>query len=483
MLIGGLTAINAYQIRAAARERAVVTTLNLIRLVERQVFETMSKVDIALQTAVIEIDRELENDSPLAGARISEFLERQHALLPEVNGYRATDANGELRFGRLPPSGETFNIADREYFRYLKANPNAEVAVSGPILASVSRAWSIAIARPLRDKQGQFRGVVVATISVSEFHKKLQIVNLGNTGAATLRMSDMALVARATNASRTTEIEYGSTVTSQQLRRAIAESPAEGNYIAVTALDGIERVNAYMKVTNYPMYVIIGMATSDSAREWISQSLFVLTLGLLAIAITGLGAVSIAKQRDRDLKERIEVANKHAEELEQLALHDKLTGLPNRTLLEDRGKQAIAQHLRNQRTLAVAYLDLDGFKSVNDRLGHAAGDELLIELTLRMRDAVRDGDTLARIGGDEFVALINDLSDKQGATPVLQRLLAECSRPVQLSMARAEVSVSIGVAFMPDDGAELDLLMRKADHAMYRAKNHGRNNFAIFEES
>ena len=482
LLIIGLTSLNAYQIKAAAQERSAVTTLNLIRLVERQVYDTMSKVDIAMQTAAIEIDRDLASDDPESVEHISEFLKRQHALVPEAIGYRALDDAGNVKYGEGLDADEVVNLAEREYFKHLKENPDAKVVVFGPIVAQISKQWSVGIARALRDGQGHFRGAIVATIPIEEFQKKLSLVNLGESGAATLRMADMALVARATSSNKGVAIEPGSRQISSQLEHAISDYPLQGSYIAATAIDGIERVNAYMKVSNYPMYVIIGVATQDVAPEWRKQTILVLTLGLIAIAITALGATSIARQRAREFKERFAEATRNTRMLEKLARHDSLTGLPNRALLEDRYAQAIAQHLRRNRMLAVAFLDLDGFKAINDTYGHEAGDAMLVALSRRMTDALRHGVTLARLGGDEFVAIITDLAVEEDANRILQRLLVACSNSVQLFGANVQVSVSIGVAFAPKQGTELDTLLRKADQAMYSAKQRGHNQFKHYDE-
>ena len=482
LLIAGLTSLNTYQIKAASEERAIVTTQNLVRLVERQVYDTLSKVDIAMQTAAIEIDRDLASDDPQALARISKLLERQHTLIPEAVGYRVLDEAGNVKYGEGLPADSVVNVADRAYFKYLREDPDAQVSVAGPIYTQISKRWSVGIARALRDRKGRFRGVLIATIPVEEFQKNLALLNLGESGAATLRMADMALIARATQVNPHEAIVPGSRQVSPQLKQAINDDPLQGSYVAVTALDGIERVNAYMKVANYPMYVIIGVATRDVAPEWRRQALVVLALGLLAIAITALGANSIARQRARELRERFAEATHHAQMYERLARHDALTGLPNRALLEDRFAQAIAQHLRRNRMLAIAFLDLDGFKAVNDQYGHDAGDALLVALSEKMTSALRDGDTLARLGGDEFVAIITDLAVEDDANIILRRLMIACSAPISLRGANMQVTVSIGVAFAPQQGTELDTLVRKADQAMYLAKQSGRNQYRHYEE-
>jgi len=167
--------------------------------------------------------------------------------------------------------------------------------------------------------------------------------------------------------------------------------------------------------------------------------------------------------------------------LAHLAHYDALTRLPNRVLLADRLQLALQQAERSQAMLAVAYLDLDGFKAVNDHLGHEAGDALLVDVAGRLRGVLRGGDTVARIGGDEFVLLLRDLDDFGECEQALRRVLAEVAAPYRLDGSVVEISASIGVTVFPADGADPDTLLRHADQAMYVAKQGGRNRYHLFD--
>jgi diguanylate cyclase (GGDEF)-like protein len=169
------------------------------------------------------------------------------------------------------------------------------------------------------------------------------------------------------------------------------------------------------------------------------------------------------------------------EQLQHQALHDVLTNLPNRVLLADRLSQSMVQSQRHRNLLAVVFLDLDGFKHVNDSYGHDLGDELLIIASLRMKAALRGGDSLARIGGDEFVAVLTDLTTVEDCEPVLERLLLAASKPVNIHNVELKVSASIGVTLYPQDNVSADQLMRHADQAMYVAKESGKNRYHIFD--
>jgi diguanylate cyclase (GGDEF)-like protein/PAS domain S-box-containing protein len=178
----------------------------------------------------------------------------------------------------------------------------------------------------------------------------------------------------------------------------------------------------------------------------------------------------------------ITVAKEHQKQLEHVAHFDALTSLPNRVLLADRLRQGMARAQRNGLPLAVVYLDLDGFKAINDRHGHKFGDQLLIALSARMKQALREGDTLARIGGDEFVSVMGDLNDFAASLPMLGRLLAAAASPVAFGDVVLQVSASLGVTFYPQEQEmDADQLLRQADQAMYQAKLSGKNRYRVFD--
>ncbi len=170
----------------------------------------------------------------------------------------------------------------------------------------------------------------------------------------------------------------------------------------------------------------------------------------------------------------------YRERLEHQASHDALTGLANRNLLHDRLHQAIAHAERQRLQLAVAFLDLDNFKYLNDSLGHSAGDELLKLVAQRLKTCVREGDTVARLGGDEFVLVLVDQSGAEAVNHVVQRVLETASEPFFMAGREFNTSASLGVSLYPQDGNDAETLLKNADAAMYRAKAQGRNNFCFF---
>jgi diguanylate cyclase (GGDEF)-like protein/hemerythrin-like metal-binding protein/PAS domain S-box-containing protein len=176
----------------------------------------------------------------------------------------------------------------------------------------------------------------------------------------------------------------------------------------------------------------------------------------------------------------ITMVKEHQSQLEHIAHYDVLTNLPNRVLLADRLSQALLNSQRNN--VAVAFIDIDGFKEINDTHGHNMGDDLLVALSVRMQHALREGDTLARVGGDEFLVILVDLKNPEDCKPVLERLLLAASEPVLIDGLSIRVSASIGLSSsVPNGSTDGDQLIRQADQAMYQAKQSGRNCYHVFD--
>jgi diguanylate cyclase (GGDEF)-like protein/PAS domain S-box-containing protein len=190
--------------------------------------------------------------------------------------------------------------------------------------------------------------------------------------------------------------------------------------------------------------------------------------------------VTALKRAQEDLRHAADQLQNDARRLEFLAHHDTLTGLPNRAMFADRAREAVAHARRHEKTAAFLFLDMDNFKQVNDGLGHEVGDNLLKIMASRLRASVRGDDFIARIGGDEFCVLLQDIAEPREAAAVAQKLLHELGKPYRVGEHQLSSGASIGIACVPQDGDDVDTLLRLADHAMYRAKELGRNGYQFF---
>jgi diguanylate cyclase (GGDEF)-like protein len=287
-------------------------------------------------------------------------------------------------------------------------------------------------------------------------------------------------------------------------RRALAEGrPYSVAFVDMRmppGWDGLETIENLWKV-DPEIQVVVCSAYTDYdwlellARLGRSDKLIVIKKPFEPIEILqSASALSRKWQNERALKAHVEglervvtdrtrgleAANR---QLRHLASHDALTGLPNRLLLDDRITQAIAQADRQKHEFVVAVLDLDRFKLINDSLGHRAGDELLCEVAVRLKGAIRSVDTIARLGGDEFVIVFDGPMTRAEALPMGKRLLKVMEPSMRLLGIDVHVSPSIGIAFYPGDGTNVDTLLAHADAAMYNAKERGRNNLQCYAES
>ncbi|MFH7586801.1 putative bifunctional diguanylate cyclase/phosphodiesterase [Oceanimonas smirnovii] len=230
-----------------------------------------------------------------------------------------------------------------------------------------------------------------------------------------------------------------------------------------------------MAASRFPLNSICGAANSGIENQWLAVLVIVVTLAVFSIALI----VSMLDVRTHKLTSSLDLAN---DELIKLALHDNLTKLPNRTLLNDRLEQAIRRAERKKTEFSMLFFDLDGFKAVNDMHGHHVGDALLKEIANRLMSAKREEDTIARLGGDEFLMLMESERPENPAT-VAQRLIALVGQPFSYKGLQLQVTTSVGIAIYPEDGRSAHELMVNADAAMYHVKQQGRNDYQFFEPS
>ena len=176
-------------------------------------------------------------------------------------------------------------------------------------------------------------------------------------------------------------------------------------------------------------------------------------------------------------------AKKHQDEINRKAYHDQLTGLPNRFLLQDRLAHAIAIKYRDGKKLALLFIDLDGFKEVNDNFGHDAGDALLKDVAAKLLDVMRSEDTVSRLGGDEFIILVEDVRDLENLKTIAQKAISTIREPFVFRGEEIVIGASMGISIFPSDGLDIESLIKKADLAMYDAKKNGKNNFRFYLEN
>jgi len=200
------------------------------------------------------------------------------------------------------------------------------------------------------------------------------------------------------------------------------------------------------------------------------------------IAELGVRLVELAKANE-SLKRELTQRKQAEERLARHAYYDNLTDLPNRRLFRSHLRQALALAYRNERKVAVLFVDLDHFKAINDSWGHAVGDRLLQSAAKWLKSCLRASDVVARLGGDEFIILLPEIGQAEDATTVAEKLLSALRKPFRIEGREIFTSASIGISLYPDDGDEVEILMKNADQAMYCVKQEGRNNHRLFSRA
>ncbi len=503
----------------------------------------IDKIDISLRMVAHEIERTL-GDTPPSDRLIDDIVARQFELVAESENLSVTDADGTVISHQGLDKPAVFNVADRAYFADLKRGHDG-LYVTKPLISRISGHPVLLFARSYRHPDGRFAGIVAIPAALEHFQKVVSGYGLSENSQLSLRSDDFSLIVRHPDSIHGEKLEVGSrAILSQEFQDAIARNPGSGTYHAASPMDGLRRVSSYHLLPNAPIYAFCGIAEEEFLADW--ENLRAVTLASLALflALTHLVAYTLyrfwrkqqqdavglrqshaqlqaALQEVRDLDKSLLAAREvgglgtycldfttdawtrspeqetifgigavkdvtgqkeNRERIEYLAYHDNLTGLPNRALLADRMHQALARARRHDELLAVCYLDLDGFKPVNDAWGHDVGDALLIQAAQRLQACTRDGDTVARLGGDEFIVLLCGIRDEAELDKVAQRMLTAIGKPYPMGDKTATLTMSMGMTVYPHDAAEeADALIRHADQAMYEAKRNGRNRIHRFD--
>ncbi|ASU38458.1 GGDEF domain-containing protein [Herbaspirillum sp. meg3] len=443
--------------------------------------------------------------------KLREWLRDRQELQPLFSqGLFITDVDGLIVIDYPATVGRTgMSISGFPDFHLAKGG---KFVIGEPLFSTRSKETIIPMMAPLRDNTGKLIGILggTAALAAPGFLDHLQQARLGKSGSFILVSPARRLIVasndptavlkqlpqvgvdpildKAVAGYRGTGI--GSNGTVEEIK-AIAAVPSTGWFVAVglpvsAALPTVEHVQAFILRGGVAQALVIFLLiilvvvwffqplrhAADQAERMTRGDL---PLTPLPVARADeVGHLTMAFNR---LLSRLKV---HQAELQHQAHHDILTGLPNRVMLADRMQQAIAHAQRHRTGVALLFLDLDGFKPINDTLGHKAGDQVLQEITQRLLNVARGSDTLARVGGDEFVLLATDLGMPltHGARILAEKCINVVAEPLKLQQGNYQLGVSIGIAVC-DDNCDPDLLLQAADKAMYDAKSKGRGCYVI----
>ena len=334
--------------------------------------------------------------------------------------------------------------------------------------------------RRLSTADGKFSGIELVTVFASYFISSYEPTEMGEHGVLGIFGLDGIFQVRRSG----DIVSAGERFNYRTLIKNL-ETTQEQATLSTNAWDGVRRYTSVRKLYGFPVAVVVGLsakeqlaATRRNITIYVWRAVGASALLILIVAILDRMSRQLALSRQRAVEEQIA----HAKHVEHLAYHDSLTTLPNRSLFSKLLAQNIRQAKRNNRQLALLFLDVDRFKQINDTLGHEAGDQLLRELALRLKGCLRESDTVARLGGDEFVVLLPELHDQTYAATVAHKILAAVAQPFSLLGQVLHVTTSIGISTYPRAGLDEQTLTKSADVAMYQAKANGKNNFQFYSE-
>jgi diguanylate cyclase (GGDEF)-like protein len=463
--VWGMTFSIARVRHAAAEQAAAASSAAMLDTYEAQVVRALRDIDETLNLVKFWHERG-------TGRRGLAEL-KDHGLLPSdlVFVVSVSDAAGLIIDSTQPLHQE--NISGEDYF---VAQRDGEAFFIGQIGANAEAVEHFS--RRLVGPTGDFDGVVVMAVDAAYFVSGYETSTMGEDGLLGLLGDDgIYRVERTGDRVSYGEVAYHSAIiTAGQPGAAPLEMSSD-------RAQGVRRWIRTRELYGFPVAAVVGLGVNEQlagavrdTRIYVWRAAWASAIVVILSALLGRLSWQLVQSR---LRER-DVSLAHAERVEYLAYHDALTGLPNRSMFSRLLTRGISEARRYERRLAVAFLDLDRFKQINDSLGHEAGDQLLREVASRLLGCVRDSDTVARLGGDEFVVLLPEIGRGGDAAIVARKILTVMARPFLLVGQEFRVTVSIGISSYPEDGLDEQTLTKNADIAMYQAKEAGKNNFQFY---
>ena len=450
-----------------ARRRASASSQELLETYEAQVVRVLREMDQTLKS--LQYAYQLTGDGEAA---LEELGERE--LLPPEIVFRVSvaDASGRV----IASTHEELELSA------VDARLLGQSAVSEGLLEWAplrdEYGWWLRFSRALHDREGSFGGVAVVQVDASFFVSGYEPAKLGEQGFLGVLARDGTFRVRRSGE----EIVVGEHASYDEVVTSDGFGETEV-VLAPNTWDGVVRYTSARELYDFPLAVVVGLseqeqlaAASGQAREYRWRAVAGSLLLLVVLVVLGrlYWRLESLRRREREARQA------HAKHVEHLAYHDALTGLPNRSFMSRILDDRIRQSSRYGRQFGVFFLDLDGFKQINDTLGHDAGDDLLREVARRLEDALRKSDTVARMGGDEFMVVLPEIESEEQVTAVARKILVALAEPFVLLGERFRVTSSVGISLFPKDGVDEQSLLKNADIAMYAAKEAGKNNFRFF---
>jgi diguanylate cyclase (GGDEF)-like protein len=470
----------AFRGRAEALRQASVSDSNLTHALAQQMDSLFSETSRILDTVAFDLERVDLVKNPGIFDRLQPVLVNYAAGTEQLHSLFIFDKRGKRLLSSEASVSPIPGVESRDYFSYHRNNLSLMRHVGKPIISRLSGLWLIPVSRRFNDLDGEFAGVVMATIEVAHIQKLLSVYQIGQAGAISLNLSDGSLLSRRPMLTSEIGTTVAGTPQFERLRKNLS-----GTLEMISPLDDVERVVSYQFLKNHPLFVTVALSKEEILQHWRTttyvQSSWILVLCVF-VGLSGAAVIRSVRERLR-IERRLRAAHHELTlantQLTHMARYDSLTGLANRRYFDEHLAREFRNARRTRRPLTLIMIDVDHFKLYNDNYGHPEGDKCLQAVARAVESAVgRPHDFVARYGGEEIVVILTE-TDAAGGTVVAEAIrlaVVMLNLPFGIS-PNGFISISAGVAAHVHASPRTSALelLNEADKALYRAKRNGRN--------
>ena len=472
LLFIGIWTYQLYQGRERAITSAQATTANLARIIEEANNRTLQAIDLTLNNVEVSVNQGHWDEGYDANAYLRSLLRES----PQIREVAFAGKDGRIMASSRREFSGLLSVEAETYFIQAREGSLPPFFISTPrpgrMLGDAAQMGQghIIMARTVYSVTGVFTGVALAVINPGFFQELIYALDIGTHGYVAYYRYDGKLLMSGDSTSvhfggdkHGNNIIFGQYLPQQEWGTFIEEQRGK---------DSSAYIVSYRATSRWPMLVVGGLEQDEVLTPWLQEArdFSVLMAGSLVVLV-GLAVVVYSQHLAQEtMVEKLEEAH-----------HDALTGIPALRLCLDRLSKALSIARQKNDVVAVFFIDLDGFKAINDRHGHEAGDYVLQQVAIRLTSCVREMDTVGRLGGDEFLIFLNKIREISDVERIGKSIVESVKKPIQWKGEEVSVSASIGIALQRSDGISAGQLIRKADQAMYEAKRNGKNQYALAE--
>lgn len=473
LLFAGISTYQLLQGKERAIALAKANTANLVHILEEANNRTLQAIDLSLNNVEIGIKQGRWTES----YDVKSYLQSLLSEAPQIREVAFADRTGLVTATSRDDVPEFLSVANEAYFKMASEGTLPPLFISAPrsgrFLGDKLHVgqWHLVMARAVYNDDGVFGGVALAVLNPLFFLELIYTLDLGQKGYVAYHRYDGTLLI--TSDSIPFDQRDVNPASDLLFSQHLPEKEWGTFTFSKEVKDSAVYIISYRATSRWPVLIAVGLDQDEVLAPWLQDvrdiSIFIIFSLLIMIGLT----VIVFWQHLAKEKMELKLIEAH---------HDTLTGIPSLRLCLDRLSNALVRTKRERGVLAVFFVDLDGFKAINDNYGHDAGDYVLQEVVKNITLCVRETDTVGRIGGDEFLVVLPKITNSSIAERIGASVIESIRKPIDWKDEQLLVSASIGIALYPNDGEESEQLIERADKAMFQAKRNGKNQYMLAKE-